>query len=64
MAPQLGFGDEVMFKQMRRFVNDESGAAAIEYGLLTSRISLAIIPAVKGVGIKLVEIFSLLQSAV
>jgi Flp pilus assembly pilin Flp len=53
-----------MLKQMRRFLKDESGAAAIEYGLLTSGISVAIIPAVKDVGIKLAAIFTLLQNAV
>ena len=53
-----------MLKQMRRFLKDESGAAAIEYGLLTSGISVAIIPAVKHVGVKLAEIFSLLQAAI
>jgi Flp pilus assembly pilin Flp len=46
------------------FVKDESGAAAIEYGLLTCGISVAIIPAVKDVGIKLVAVFTLLQDAV
>jgi Flp pilus assembly pilin Flp len=53
-----------MFKQMQRFLKDESGAAAIEYGLLTSGISVAIIPAIKTVGVKLVDIFTALQSAI
>jgi Flp pilus assembly pilin Flp len=53
-----------MFKQMQRFLKDESGAAAIEYGLITSGISVAIIPSVKNVGVKLVEIFSALQNAI
>ena len=53
-----------MFNQLRRFLKDESGAAAIEYGLLASGISVAIIPAIKDVGAKLVSIFSLLQTAV
>jgi Flp pilus assembly pilin Flp len=53
-----------MFKQMQRFLKDESGAAAIEYGLLTSGISVAIIPAIKNVGVKLVDTFTLLQNAV
>ncbi|HEX4408917.1 MAG TPA: Flp family type IVb pilin [Xanthobacteraceae bacterium] len=53
-----------MFKQMQRFLKDESGAAAVEYGLLTSCISIVIIPGVKSVGIKLVQVFSLLQNAV
>jgi Flp pilus assembly pilin Flp len=53
-----------MFKQMQRFLKDESGAAAIEYGLITSGISVAIIPTIKNVGMKLVEVFSVLQGAI
>ena len=33
-----------------RFVKDESGATAIEYGLIAAGIAIAIITAVKGVG--------------
>ena len=36
-----------------RFVKDESGATAIEYGLIAAGIALAIIAAVKGLGSKL-----------
>ena len=39
-----------MLNHLKRFVKDESGAAAIEYGLITSGISVAIIPGVKDVG--------------
>ena len=53
-----------MFKQLQRFLKDESGTAAIEYGLITSGISVAIIPGVKTVGVKLVDIFTLLQNAI
>jgi pilus assembly protein Flp/PilA len=53
-----------MLNQMRRFLKDESGAAAIEYGLITSGISVAIIPGVKDVGTKLAAIFTLLQNAI
>jgi pilus assembly protein Flp/PilA len=53
-----------MFTQMRRFLKDESGVAAIEYGLIVSGISVAIIPSVKNVGAKLVQIFTILQAAV
>ncbi len=53
-----------MLNHLKRFVKDESGAAAIEYGLLTSGISVAISPAVKDVGVKLVAVFTLLQNAV
>jgi Flp pilus assembly pilin Flp len=53
-----------MFNHIQRFLKDESGAAAIEYGLLTSGISVAIIPGVKAVGSKLVVVFTLLQNAI
>ncbi|HEY4204471.1 MAG TPA: Flp family type IVb pilin [Xanthobacteraceae bacterium] len=36
-----------------RFVNDESGATAIEYGLIAAGIALAIITAVQLVGTNL-----------
>jgi pilus assembly protein Flp/PilA len=52
-----------MLKQMQRFLKDESGAAAIEYGLIVSGISVAIIPGVKSVGAKLVQVFTILQNA-
>jgi pilus assembly protein Flp/PilA len=52
-----------MFQQVQRFLKDESGATAIEYGLITSSISVAIIPAIKDVGEKLVNVFSTLQHA-
>src|ERR1700722_12133867 len=53
-----------MLIQLQRFLKNESGAAAIEYGLLASGISVAIIPAVKDVGTKLVQVFTVLQNAV
>jgi pilus assembly protein Flp/PilA len=36
-----------------RFVKDESGATAIEYGLIAAGISLAIIAIVNGIGTNL-----------
>ena len=36
-----------------RFVKDESGATAIEYGLIAAGISLVIIAAVNGIGTNL-----------
>jgi len=53
-----------MLTQFKRFLKNESGAAAIEYGLLASGISVAIIPAVKNVGQQLVHVFTTLQNAV
>jgi len=41
-----------------RFVKDESGATAIEYGLIAAGISLAIITVVNGLGTKLNTKFS------
>jgi pilus assembly protein Flp/PilA len=47
---------------MKRFVlkfwNDESGATAIEYGLIAAGISLAIIAVVNGLGTNLNEKFT------
>jgi len=37
----------------QRFLSDESGATAIEYGLMAAGIAIAIIAAVKGVGSQL-----------
>jgi pilus assembly protein Flp/PilA len=41
-----------------RFVKDESGATAIEYGLIAAGISLAIIAVVNGLGSNLSTKFS------
>ena len=35
---------------LRRFLRDESGATAIEYGLIAAGISIAIISVVNGLG--------------
>jgi len=41
-----------------RFLKDESGATAIEYGLIAAGVALAIIAVVSNVGIKLKTTFS------
>ncbi len=41
-----------------RFVKDESGATAIEYGLIAAGISVVIITAVNLVGTNLNEVFN------
>jgi len=53
-----------MLKQMRRFLKDETGTAAIEYGLIVSGISVAIIPTIHNLGTKLVAVFTQLQNAI
>jgi pilus assembly protein Flp/PilA len=46
-----------------RFVKDESGATAIEYGLIAAGISVAIITVVKSVGTNLNTTFTSVQDA-
>lgn len=42
---------------VNRFIKDESGATAIEYGLIAALIAVAIIVAVGTVGTKLGDLF-------
>jgi len=46
-----------------RFVKDESGATAIEYGLIAAGISVAIIAVVQSLGSKLNTTFTSVQNA-
>ena len=46
-----------------RFVKDESGATAIEYGLIAAGIALAIIAVVNGLGTKLNTQFTNISSS-
>jgi pilus assembly protein Flp/PilA len=46
-----------------RFVKNESGATAIEYGLIAAGISLAIIAAVNGLGTTLNTKFNSINSS-
>ena len=46
-----------------RFVKDESGATAIEYGLIAAGISVAIIATVQGLGTKLTTTFTKVSTA-
>ena len=50
-------------KILARFAKDESGATAIEYGLIAACISVAIIAVVQGVGSKLNSTFTSVQNA-
>jgi pilus assembly protein Flp/PilA len=52
-----------MSRFFTRFMNDESGATAIEYGLIAALISVAIIGAVTAVGGKLDTTFTAVDSA-
>jgi len=48
---------------VKRFAKDESGATAIEYGLIAAGISVAIITVVQGLGTKLNTTFTSVSGA-
>ena len=48
---------------LKRFWRDETGATAIEYGLIAAGIALAIIAAVNGLGTKLNSKFTSINSS-
>jgi pilus assembly protein Flp/PilA len=52
-----------MNKIVARFLKDESGATAIEYGLIAAGISLAIIAIVNGLGSNLSGKFTAINSS-
>ena len=47
-----------MKKQVVRFVKDESGATAIEYGLIAALIAVGIIAAARGLGSQISDTFN------
>ena len=48
---------------LKRLLRDESGATAIEYGLIAAGISVAIIAVVQGLGTKLTSTFTSVSNA-
>ncbi|WP_084244572.1 Flp family type IVb pilin [Rhodoplanes sp. Z2-YC6860] len=52
-----------MTTELTRFLRDESGTAAIEYGLIAASISIATITAVQSFGSKLKIVFTAAQAA-
>jgi pilus assembly protein Flp/PilA len=46
----------------QKFLSDESGATAIEYGLIAAGIAIAIITAVQGVGTQLSTNFNSIKT--
>jgi pilus assembly protein Flp/PilA len=47
-----------MINSNTRFLRDEEGATAIEYGIIAGLISIAIVGVVPGLGTKLALVFS------
>ena len=52
-----------MKQNLLRFLSDESGATAIEYGLIAAGIALAIIAVVNGLGTNLNTQFTSINSS-
>ena len=48
---------------LKKFIRDESGATAIEYGLIAAGIAVAIITVVQGLGTKLTSTFESVKGA-
>jgi pilus assembly protein Flp/PilA len=51
-----------MKKYVMRFVKDESGATAIEYGLIAALIAVGIIAAARGLGSQIGATFNIVSS--
>jgi pilus assembly protein Flp/PilA len=49
--------------KVRKFLHDESGATAIEYALIASGISIAIVAATQSIGTSLNSTFTTVSSA-
>ena len=47
---------------VRRFINEDRGATAIEYGLIAAGIAVAIIAVINGLGTQLNSTFSSISS--
>jgi pilus assembly protein Flp/PilA len=52
-----------MLGRIRVFLRDESGATAIEYGLIAAGIAVAVISVVKGLGTNLKTTFTTVSTA-
>jgi pilus assembly protein Flp/PilA len=53
-----------MCRNVVAFLKDESGATAIEYGLIASGIALALLTVIKGAGTNLKTTFGSISTAV
>ena len=61
--PRVDPKEPNMTNLMKRFVQDDSGATAIEYGLIAAGISVAIITVVVSLGSKLNATFTVVANA-
>jgi pilus assembly protein Flp/PilA len=56
-------GEKKMVKTFSKFIKNESGATAIEYGLIAAGISLAIIAVVNGLGTNLSDKYTSINTS-
>jgi pilus assembly protein Flp/PilA len=56
-------GDMAMFKFCKKLLKDESGATAIEYGLIAALVSVAAITALTAMGTSLRTMFTTVSTA-
>jgi len=57
------FTEATLKRNIMKFLSDESGATAIEYGLIAAGISLAIIAVVNGLGTNLNGVYTSINSS-
>ncbi len=62
-APSEALWSKRVMRTLSRFIRDESGATAIEYGLLAAGIAVAIIATVQGLGTALTDTFKSVSTA-
>ena len=55
--------DETMKTMIKRLWRDESGASAIEYGLVAALIGVVIAATARGIGTQLTTLFTSIQTA-
>lgn len=60
---QLEIGGKILKRMVQKFWSDESGATAIEYGLIAAGIALAIITVVNSLGTSLNDKFGSVSSS-
>ncbi len=53
-----------MFSLIKNFIHDESGATAIEYGLIAALVSVSAVVALTGVGTALADLFTTVSTTV
>ena len=53
-----------MFNFIKNFIHNESGATAIEYGLIAALVSVTAVSALTGVGTALADIFTVVSTTV